>query len=418
MPLTEKEAKTIKAKGGQLMDGVVPNLMLKSNGKAGRGMWVFRYVSPTVLGPSGKAKRRDMGLGTFPITTIALARDAARECLGLLAKGIDPLEKRQAAKKERLAKAAVKTFEETCNAYLDLNKGNWKKGSKSPDQWESSLKTYAYPKIGKLPVDQITAEQFRDVLKPIWLKKPETSTRLFQRCNKIMLWARSTRMVSTNPLDITRELLPKRKSASSTRVHFPSLPWKDVPQLVHDILRNGPIGTCREALEFLILSGCRSGEVRGMLWSEVDMQTNIWTIPGTRMKAGKEHRVPLTLRMQEILKKQSENGRGTALVFPAPRDGEFSDNTLSKFLRDHKVPSDTPGRSATVHGFRSSFRTWGAENDIPENVMELILAHTERNAVVAAYKRTDLIEARLDAMEKWSKFIDAYGSNKVGVVTK
>ena len=378
--------------------------MLKSNGKAGRGKWVFRYVSPTTL------KRRDMGLGTFPTTTIADARDAARECRSLRKKGIDPLERRQAAKKERLAKAAVKTFEETCIEYLDLNKGDWKPGSKSLDQWQSSLRSYAYPKIGKLPVDQITVEHFVDVLKPIWLEMPETSTRLFQRCNKIMSLARSTGVIASNPLEITRLLLPKRKSAGSTRVHFPSLPWKDVPKLVHEVLRNGPVGTCREALEFLIMSGCRSGEVRGMLWSEVDMQTNIWTIPGTRMKAGKEHRVPLTRRMQELLKKQSENGRGTALVFPAPRDGQFSDNTLSKFLRDHEVPSDTPGRSATVHGFRSSFRTWGAENDIPENVMELILAHTERNAVVAAYKRTDLIEARLEAMEKWSAFIDGYGS--------
>jgi len=404
MKLTEKTAKTIKAKGDLFMDGSVPNLMLKSNGKVGRGMWVFRYVSPTAL------KRRDMSLGIFPTTTIAHARETARECLGLLAKGIDPLERRQATKKERLSKAAVKTFEETCTAYLDLQKGKWRPGSKSLDQWQSSLKTYAYPKIGKVPVDQITAEQFRDVLKPIWIEMPETSTRLLQRCNKIMHWAPSTRMVSANPLDITRELLPQRKSAGSTRVHFPSLPWRDVPKLVHEVLRNGPAGTCREALEFLILSGCRSGEVRGMLWSEVDMETNIWTIPSIRMKAGREHRVPLTLRMQQILKKQSENGRGTALVFPAPRDGQFSDNTLSKFLRDHDIPSDTPGRSATVHGFRSSFRTWGAENDIPENVMELILAHTERNAVVAAYKRTDLIEARLEAMEKWSAFIDGYGS--------
>jgi len=410
MRLTEKKAKTIKAEGDLFMDESVPNLMLKSNGKAGRGKWVFRYVSPTVFDSKGKPKRRDMGLGTFPTRTIADARDAARECASLRKNGIDPLERKQAAKKERLAKAAVKTFEETCIAYLDLQKGKWRKDSKSLDQWQSSLKTYAYPKIGKLPVDQITAEQFRDVIKPIWIEKPETSTRLLQRCNKIMSWARSTRMVSANPLDITRELLPQRKSAGSTRVHFPSLHWKDVPKFVHDILRNGPDGTCREAMEFLILCGCRSGEVRGMLWEEVDMQTNIWTIPGNRMKAGKEHRVPLTRRMQEILKKQAESGRGTALVFPAPRDGQFSDNTLSKFLRDHKVASDTPGRYATVHGFRSSLRTWGAENDIPENVMEIILAHTERNAVVAAYKRTDLIEARLEAMEKWSKFIEGYGS--------
>lgn len=274
MALNDPKAKSIKATGSTFMDGVVPNLMLKSNGKAGRGKWVFRYVSPTVL------KRRDMGLGVFPVTTIADARDAARECRSLLAKGIDPLEKRQAKKDERLAKAAVKTFEETCNAYLDLQKGKWRPGSKSLDQWQSSLRSYAYPKIGKLPVDQITAERFVDVLKPIWLEMPETSTRLLQRCNKIMSWARSTRMVSANPLDITRELLPQRKSAGSTRVHFPSLSWKDVPKLVQEVLRNGPIGTCREALEFLILSGCRSGEVRGMLWQEVDMQTNVWTIPG------------------------------------------------------------------------------------------------------------------------------------------
>jgi integrase len=405
MAFNDKQARAIAAKGDILMDGVVPNLMLKSNGKSGRGMWVFRYSSPTQFDANGKSKRRDMSLGIYPITTIAQARETARDCLRQLSLDLDPLEERQKAKKTKAAAQNAKTFEMVADEYLDLQKGKWRKGSKSLAQWEASLRSYAFPVVGNKPVSKITEGDFVAILKPIWESKPETSTRLFQRCNKIMAWCRSTGLIPSNPLDLTKNLLPYRKSAKAISVHFPSLPWENVPEFVQNVLRTGPVGTCRQAMEFLILAGCRSGEVRGMVWEEVDLEQKIWTIPADRMKASKPHRIPLTPRMLEILEKQRDSGRDSKYVFPAPRDGQFSDATLSKFLKDHNVPSDAIGRFATVHGFRSSLRTWGAENEVPEGVMELMLAHTESNAVVRAYKRTDLLEERRKVMERWEAFI-------------
>ncbi|SFZ85412.1 Integrase [Devosia enhydra] len=410
MALTDSRAKSIAAKGDVLMDGSVDNLMLKSNGKKGRGAWVFRFVSPTERDASGKGKRRDMGLGSYPKISIAAARKEARQCHDMLGRGEDPIAQRDAAKALLRQRSNIKTFEVACGEYIELQKGRWREGSKSLEQWSSSLATYAYPSLGKKRVDELSREDFVQVLKPIWTSKPETATRLFQRCTKIMSWCRSTGLTTTNPMESVKDLLPSRPSAKATQQHLPSLPWQKVPDFVQKVLRNGAPGTCREALEFLILSGCRSGEVRGMKWDEVDLTNGIWTIPGHRMKAGKEHRVPLTGRMKELLSRQRSNGRSGELVFPAPRGGEFSDATMSKFLRDHRVPSDAPGRYATVHGFRSSLRVWGAENNVANDVMEAMLAHTERNAVVAAYKRTDLLDERRIAMESWGAFLNAPSS--------
>ncbi len=405
MALNDKQAKAIKEKGKPLMDGVVPNLLLKSNGKAGRGMWVFRFVSPTVRDPKGQRSRRDMSLGIYPKVSIARARELAREAHELLSKGEDPMEQRRAVQRAKDAASSNITFAEACTDYLELHKGDWRNGSKSPAQWKSTLEAYAFPLLANKPIADLTPEDFRDVLKPIWVEMPETSTRLFQRCRKIMFRCLSLRLIAANPLEIVKELLPTRKSAATTRTSFPSLPWDQVPAFVQTLLRNGPVGTCREAMEFLILSGCRSKEVRGLVWTEIDWDKKVWTIPADRMKAQKEHRVPLTVRMLELLEKQRNNGRHSIYVFPAPRDGMFSDATMSKFLKDHKVPSDKADRFATVHGFRSSLRTWGADNGISEQVMELMLAHTERSSVKKAYIRTDLLEERRVAMEKWSSFL-------------
>jgi integrase len=181
------------------------------------------------------------------------------------------------------------------------------------------------------------------------------------------------------------------------------MPWEAVPDFVENLLHDGTVGTCREAMEFLILSAARSGEVRKMQWLEVDFENKIWTVPAEKMKAQKQHRVPISSRMREILQKQL--GAHPTLVFPSVRGKVLSDNTLSKFLRDHKVASDIRDRFAVVHGFRSSFRNWGAQHSYPEHLLEHCLAHTERNYVVAAYRRTDFLEERRPIIEAWATFV-------------
>jgi integrase len=209
-------------------------------------------------------------------------------------------------------------------------------------------------------------------------------------------------MIVGNPCTALEHLLPNRTVRAK---HQPSMPWREVPNFVENLLHDGTVGTCREAMEFLILSAARSGEVRKMRWADIDLEKKVWTRPVEVMKGGIAHRVPLSWRMTEILESQKQRASHPALVFPSPQGKVMSDNTLSKFLRDHKAQSGTKGRFAVVDGFRSSFRDWGAENEYEEHLLEECLAHTERNAVKAAYKRTDLLERRRPIMEDWANFV-------------
>jgi integrase len=185
----------------------------------------------------------------------------------------------------------------------------------------------------------------------------------------------------------------------------PAVEWKNLPALVRDILHDGTVGTCREILEAAILTAARSKEIRGMKWEEIDFEERVWNVPAIRMKNKKLHQVPLSWRMIEILNSQKSKGLHSELVFPSPTGKVFSDNTLSKFLRDHKVKSDVPGRYATVHGFRSTFRTWGTDQQHDRDTLEKALAHTEKNDLVRTYSRTYLLEQRRKLMEGWADFV-------------
>jgi integrase len=229
--------------------------------------------------------------------------------------------------------------------------------------------------------------------------------RVKQRCHAVMDWCLAQNLISGNPTTVVSKLLPMMAKKNVRTEHQPSMPWQDLPAFVLTVLHDGTLGTCREAMEFLILSAARSGEVRKMQWGEIDLESKVWTVPAENMKANIAHRVPLSPRMIEILNRQSSLGLHDKLAFPSPRGKVFSDNTLSKFLRDHKVPSNTQGRTAVVHGFRSSFRVWGAQKGYPENLLEQCLAHTERDAVVAAYMRADLLDERRPIMKAWADFV-------------
>ncbi len=396
--LTDAKARAIKPEDKDLPDGTVKGLWLKPTTKKGRGQWIFRYVSPVTQ------KRRDMGLGAYPDVTIAAARRQANDARQELARKQDPIEQRKASNAAGEPAVPAMTFEQAATTMCEQKRAGWK-NPKHAQQWITTLKTYVFPAIGHRAVDSLSSEDFRALLAPIWLTKSETAMRVKQRCNAVMDWCLAQNLVSGNPITVVTKLLPAMEKKNVRTEHHPSMPWEEVPKFVSEVLHDGTPGTCREAIEFLILAAARSGEVRKMQWDEIDLEDKVWTAPAENMKAKVAHRVPLTSRMIEILQKQKATGLHEKLIFPSPGGKVFSDNTLSKFLRDHNAISDTKGRSAVVHGFRSSFRVWGAEQGHPEHLLEECLAHTERNAVIAAYKKTDLLEQRRDIMEKWTAYV-------------
>jgi integrase len=379
-------------------DGQVTGLRLVPSRTKGHGKWILRYVSPVTN------KRRDMGLGTYPETGIAAAREkalAARKCLG---NGQDPIEERDAAKAAVAAQAAVMTFEQAARKVH----ADWKAGWRNPkhvDQWINTLQAYVFPSIGNRKVDDLTAADFAAVLKPIWLTKVETASRVKQRCHKVMKWCQAQELVPGNPVDVVDHLLPSQPGKSTRVQHQPSMPWQEVPSFVSEVLRTGQSNATRSLLEFVILTAARSGEARAMQWDEVDLEKKVWTVPATRMKAKVTHRVPLSARAVEILNEQRGLYPHSDLVFPSPRGKQLTDNALTKFLRDHNVSSSDAGRTATVHGFRSSFRDWASENGYPRDAAERALAHTIKNQAEAAYHRTDLLEQRRPMMEAWAQHV-------------
>jgi integrase len=243
------------------------------------------------------------------------------------------------------------------------------------------------------------------VLRPIWLAKPETASRVKQRCRTIMKWCWAQQLVKGNPVDVVDHLLPQQPGKRERTTHQPSMPWRDIPAFVKQSLATGRPNVSRALLEFVILTAARSGEARAMTWGEVDLDGKVWTVPAQRMKAAVAHRVPLSRRAVEILEAQRALHLDTDLVFPAPRGAVLSDMVLTAFLRDRKAHSSEAGRVATAHGFRSSFRDWASENGYARDLAERALAHTISNQAEAAYHRTDLLEQRRAMMEAWARHI-------------
>lgn len=392
--LTDTQARKIGPDSKPLGDGAVIGLRLKPSETKGRGYWELRYTSPTLN------KRRDMGLGTYPEVSIAVARKLATEARELIARRIDPLAQKELEASTR--RVDTPTFEEAARKYFEHNKGGWKNG-KHADQWINTMEHFAFPLIGRRYVNTLKVADFADVLRPIWLSKSETATRVKQRCSKVMEWCIAQDLTPHNPVAQVRHLLPPMDGKRKRVKHQPSLPYKQVPAFVSTILLDGTVGTCREALEFLILTGSRPVEIRKMKWDQVDWKNNTWICPPENMKAKVLHRIPISWRMKQILEGQMR--KHPSIVFPSPTGKIYSDATFSKFLRDHRVPSDTPDRTATAHGFRSSLRTWGTERGFSRDVMEKVLAHSEDNLVVAAYERTDQFELRIKVMKEWADFI-------------
>ena len=385
--LTHRKVET--ASPGTYDDGRGLRLIVKPSGARS---WVLRYQ----IG----GRRRDMGLGPFPEVTLARSRDKALEARRLVKEGHDPLAERR--------KQQALTFRAAAEALIDSKRPGWK-NAKHAAQWPATLQAYAYPKLGARDVRDIETADVLDVLRPIWTTKPETASRLRQRIEAVLDYA--TAMQVREGENAARwkgrldHLLPA-PSKIRTVVHHAAIDWREAPEFMKALAAME--GTAAKALSFAILTASRSGEVRGMTWCEVDTTAAVWTVPALRMKAPKEHRVPLAYAALALL---GAPGKPGALVFPSPMkaDRPLSDMTLTAVLKRMKLGD------LTVHGFRSTFRDWAGETtQHPREVIEAALAHRLKDKAEAAYARGDLFTKRRRLMEDWATFL---GSSPADVLT-
>jgi len=374
--------------------GVTGLTLLPSKKQRGSGKWVLRYVSPV------SGKRRNAGLGAYPEVGIATAAKIGRQMREQIANGQDPLTEKEAQEQRQV----IPTFQGAAIQVHEELRPGWK-NAKHAQQWINTLTEYAFPKIGAIQIDQLSPRHVADVLRPIWLEKAETASRVRQRIHAVMAWGWAHGFNNANPVDVVGHLLPGQASLSIRREHQPAMPWQSLPAFAASELDcSADLDVTRRAMLFLILTAARSGEVRGMTWDEVDLPGAVWTIPASRMKAKQAHRVPLS--RQALLLLQQQFGQHHQLPFPSVRARTvMSDMTLTALLRRLEAPSDSNGRVATAHGFRSSFRDWCSEHGYARDLAERALAHTVKSQVEAAYHRTDLLEQRRPMMQAWSDYV-------------
>ena len=340
-----------------------------------------------------EGRRTDLGLGPYPVVPLAEARQKARENRSLAKSGGNPL----AVKREEKMLAEIPAFETLARKHIAENLHSWR-NAKHRAQWLSTLETYVFPTLRSLRVDQITRRHVVGLLSPIWTTKPETARRVRQRIRAVMDRAVALEYVDYNPAgDAIKAALAKQRRVKE---HHRALPYGKLPGALQAVRESTASPPVKLGFEMLALTACRSGEVRGMTWDEVDLREATWTVPGTRMKAGRPHRVPLSLRALAILEEANGLGDGDGVVFPAPRSrGVLSDMAFTQLLR--RLDLDF-----VPHGLRSSFRDWAAEKtNAPHAVVETALAHAVGNATEAAYFRSDLFELRRNLMDEWSGFL-------------
>ncbi len=387
--------------------GGVTGLLLQITPNGGR-TWLLRVL----VGE----KRREIGLGGYPDVTLAQARDRGREARDQIRRGIDPVEERKAAKAALIAaQRRGLTFAAAVEKYLAAKLDAFQ-NAKHRWQWRTTLEKLANPQLGTMLVSEIQVQDVLRVLTPIWTDKTETASRLRGRVEAVLSWTTvAGHRTGDNPARWAgnlKELLPAPSKIAKTG-NQPALTLEDAPRWFADLRSRE--GNGARALEFAALVASRSGEVRGALWSEVDLDKGLWVIPAARMKMDREHRVPLSDAAVALLKALPRAERAD-LVFPAPRGGALSDMTLSATMRrmhQAEVDAQRPGyldrvskRPAVPHGLRSTFRDWVAERtNYPGEMAEVALAHRISNAVEAAYRRGDMIEKRRKMMAAWGEFL-------------
>lgn len=403
-PLSAAFVRTIR-EPGKYHDGGGLGLMLRVESSGSR-RWVQRIVI--------SGRRREIGLGTPPVVTLAAAREAALANKRIVLAGDDPVTLKRNAR-------AVLTFE-TAAEHAIAAKSKEFRSDKHRKQWRSTLDAYAMPVLGALPVGQVSTADVLRVLQPIWTEKTETASRLRGRIEAILSWATAAGHregeIAARWKGNLSEMLPKPRRIANT-VHHPA-PAISNASAWFAALRERH-GMAARAVEFLALTAARSGEVRGMTWSDVDFETGLWTVPAHRMKARREHRVPLSPTAVMILEyvKQAPDAAPTdrgSPVFRAPRGGSLSDMSLSAVMRRMQESEITggrvgwldraSGRPAVPHGLRSTFRDWAAERGYPRDMAEMALAHDVGSAVERAYRRSDMLERRRVMMTTWADFLN------------
>ncbi len=360
--------------------------------KAQTKSWVFRFTL--------NKRKRDMGLGPWPLISLSNARTKAEECRQLLYEGVDPIDERAAKKsKSKREKAAQVTFKECAERYIDSHKAGWK-NAKTPAQWASSLESYAFPVFGDMAVQTVDVGLVMEVLEPIWAVKPETASRVRRRIEAVLNWAKGRKYRSgDNPATWKGNLdalLPARATVRKV-THFPAMEYGELPDFM---VRLGMMdGISSIGLEFLILTACRTGEAREAIWDEFDLKNRMWTVPAERMKAGKEHRVPLSDAALSALAKLQKNNPSKYILPGRDSARPISNMTFLALLR-------RMGRSdVTAHGFRSTFKDWvSEETDYRGEVSEMALAHVVSDATEAAYRRGSLFKKRVQLMNDWAEF--------------
>ena len=390
--LTDKQVHNAKK---NLNDGGNLWLLIRRETK----VWAFRYML--------NGKSRKAGLGAYPAVSLAMARETASLYRKWLSQGIDPIDQRD--KQQAEANIVIPTFTTAAAKFILTNRHQWK-NRKHAKQWISTIRTYAKPKIGKKLVSEVSLEDIQAILKPIWNTKTETAKRVQGRLERVLDWATAMKFrTGENPARWSGSLdqiypspnKVKKQNNGGEEKHLAAMPYDDLPEF-SERLRSRDSNTAK-ALQFLILTACRSGEVLNATWEEIDLESKTWTIPASRMKPGKEHRVPLTDTMIEILE-----------LLPRLNDYVFAGNRHNRplsnmamlssmrkmgYSKDGKLPAYVP------HGFRSSFRDWCEEqSSAPHGVIERALAHTIPNATERAYNRGDLFDKRRSLMESWGNF--------------
>ncbi len=380
MALSATRVKAFK-EPGRYSDGGGLHLYVN---KAGGKSWVLRI---TIDG-----RRRDIGLGGFPSVSLARAREQAADNRTAVAAGRDPLTAKHAR--------AMPTFREAARAVHEVNKPRWR-NARHAASWMQTLERHAMPALGNTPLDRLDRSDVLRVLNPIWTTRPETARRVRQRMRTVFRWAIAHGFMEVNlageVIDGALPPMPKVKA------HLRALPYQEVGAALVTVEASQASTAAKLCFRFLVLTAARSGEARGAAWDEIDLQGQVWRVPSERMKAGVEHRVPLSGQALELLGKAAALRDGSGLVFPSvlKPGSPMSDMTLTKVLRSTDL-----AERATVHGFRSSFKNWTLEQtDTPWAVSEAALAHMLGNSTEQAYARSDLFERRRALMQLWADYL-------------
>jgi len=419
MPKKAQELKAIQVKNlsapGLHAVGGVTGLSLNIT-EADARSWILRT---TVQG-----KRRHIGLGPYPEVSLAQARDQAAEMRRRIRAGRDPVEERKAERAARAAEARERTtFEEAFRRYFEEKVEGELSNTKHVKQWKSTISTYVLPAIGEKAVSSITVEDILAVLRPIWSTKNETASRVRQRIEAVLDWSKAMGFrEGENPArwkGNLQQVLPSPGKIQKSGRRQPAIALDDVANWFRAL--QGREGMAALALQFLTLTAARSGELRGATWDEIDLTKEIWVIPADRMKAGREHRVPLSSTAVDLLEAVPRY-LGSRYVFPSPKGGKISDMSISAVMRRMQADEEKAGRAgfldpqsrspAVPHGLRSTFRDWAAERtEYPREMAEIALAHRVGSDVERAYRRGDMVEKRREMMEDWAGFLLGLGKN-------